>query len=341
MFRKFLPLLIVIGVVVFALFPTSAVMQSKPDEPQGQLIIFNPLAPAVMAQPDEPKVEVFDVNAAASAENRTAAQQGDLPAAASQLRISQLYTRGGEAGAIFSQDYIEIFNSGNTTIDIQGWRIVVFTLEGTTDQSIGVIYPNSFSVTPGMHLLVRFKGNGSNGQALSGLLPIVNDISLGSTSGRIFLVSPTQSVPGPGTCPSSVGPGGAVSDMLGYGSTTCSEGSPVSVPPSNKSQTRINSGCTDTDNNASDYALLDPNPRNFQAGVTPCGAQPSPTPTPSPSPSPSPSASPSPTVSPTPPPSDTSQFNFSAAQSDSYAGPAGVTITVIRTGDISSAANVR
>ena len=112
--------------------------------------------------------------------------------ASSSLRISQIYTRGGEAGATYQNDFVEVFNAGSSAVDINGWAMVVITFEGTTQQAIGARFNSSFSVPPGMHLLFRFNGNGTAGQPVPGEYPIITDISLGSTSGQIMLLSPSQ-----------------------------------------------------------------------------------------------------------------------------------------------------
>ncbi|HYW70833.1 MAG TPA: lamin tail domain-containing protein, partial [Pyrinomonadaceae bacterium] len=267
-------------------------MQNKPVE--FRLETFNPTG-APVAQV-EPMITMtpFDPNDPSSLGTRDAGQPGDTPEAASNMRITQVYTHGGEAGATFLNDYIEIFNAGNTTININGWAVVVNTLEGSTQQAFAAKYTSDNQITPGMHLLIRYAGNGSNGQPLTGLLSTINDISLGSTSGQVFLLSPAQVTNFTPTCPTSLGPTGTVTDFFGYGPTSCSETSPApALTQANKSLTRINGGCTDTDNNLSDFSIVDPNPRNIFSAATPCGSQPTPTPTPTPGASPTPTPTPS------------------------------------------------
>ena len=48
-------------------------------------------------------------------------------AADPNIRISQIYTRGGEAGATFQNDFVELFNRGNTDVDISGWSLNIST----------------------------------------------------------------------------------------------------------------------------------------------------------------------------------------------------------------------
>src|SRR3954470_9891057 len=293
MFSKILLFLILAASLCLVIWPASALMQSRPEE--FRLEIFNPIAESSQVQSQEMRVELFDPKTqlsqpgitlfdpqdSESFKNRAAAQSVSAlaisPLAFSDMRISQVYTRGGEAGATYSGDFIEIFNSGNATLDLNGAQIIINTFEGTTPLNVGIVFNQSFPVPPGMHVLFSFNGNGANGQALpSGHFPVTN-ISLGSTSGQIAFLLPGQSMPA--GCPAG---SAAVADFVGYGTSTCSEGSPAPVPASNRSLTRPNNGCTDTNNNLNDLPSTVPNPRTSSATFTPCGAQPSPTPTPSP-----------------------------------------------------------
>src|SRR5687768_121816 len=44
--------------------------------------------------------------------------------------ISQIYTRGGEAGATYQSDYVELFNRSGGNVDINGWAMQVQGFEG-------------------------------------------------------------------------------------------------------------------------------------------------------------------------------------------------------------------
>ena len=48
------------------------------------------------------------------------------PAAASgttALVVSQVYGGGGNAGAPYANDYVELFNSGATPVSVAGWSV--------------------------------------------------------------------------------------------------------------------------------------------------------------------------------------------------------------------------
>ena len=44
-------------------------------------------------------------------------------AASSTLVISQVYGGGGNVGATYKNDFIEIFNLGTTQVDVNGWSV--------------------------------------------------------------------------------------------------------------------------------------------------------------------------------------------------------------------------
>jgi len=43
--------------------------------------------------------------------------------AANSVRISQVYGGGGNTGATYTNDYIELFNNSGAAIDMSGWSL--------------------------------------------------------------------------------------------------------------------------------------------------------------------------------------------------------------------------
>jgi hypothetical protein len=229
----------------------------------------------------------------------------------SNIRISQIYTRGGEAGAVYQNDFIELFNRGTSTVDITGWSINITGLEGLPGNSSAVISFTSnlgIPILPGRHLLLQFAGSGANGQPLSGDIP-VPILNLAASGGQIALLGKGQTIP-PG-CPAAPDLTGAVVDYVGYGTATCSEGNaPTLAPPVTKALLRIGGGCTDDNNNLGDFSFADPNPRNLNSTATPCGG------------------------------GSFSIIDFSAPQFDTFEGAGSTQIRVSRIGDLSTPATV-
>ena len=66
------------------------------------------------------------------------------------LVVSQVYA-GGNAGATFTHDFVELFNRGATAIDVGGWTIQYASASGTTWQATAL----SGSIQPGRYYLVQ------------------------------------------------------------------------------------------------------------------------------------------------------------------------------------------
>ena len=46
--------------------------------------------------------------------------------------VSQVFAGGGNAGAPFASDFVELFNRGATTVDVSGWTVQYASATGTT-----------------------------------------------------------------------------------------------------------------------------------------------------------------------------------------------------------------
>ena len=76
-------------------------------------------------------------------------------AGASGVVVSQIYGGGGNTGATFRNDYVELFNAGSGTVDVSGWTVQYATAAGTTWQTTAL----SGTIAPGRYYLVRLASN--------------------------------------------------------------------------------------------------------------------------------------------------------------------------------------
>jgi hypothetical protein len=201
-------------------------------------------------------------------------------AVSSGVVISQVYGGGGNSGATFKNDFIELFNPGNAAVDVSSWSVQYASASGTTWQVTNLCGGGTCTVAPGHYYLVQ-EAQGAGG---AGNLPSPDasgSISMSATAGKVALVNGTTALTG--SCPL----GASVIDFVGYGTANCFEGGSATGAPGNTTAVlRISGGCTDTDNNNSDFAVGTPNPQNSAAPMISCGVSPSPSPTPTPSPTP-------------------------------------------------------
>lgn len=176
------------------------------------------------------------------------------PDAAPVIVISQVFGGGGNAGAPLRNDFIEIFNAGNTTINLSGWSV---QYASATASTWSVTPLTAVNLSPGQYYLIQETSGGSNGVALTSP-DASGTIAMAAGSGKVALVKNSTALTG--TCPSDSN----IVDLLGYGSTAnCFRGSvPALAPTNTNALLRAANGCKNTNNNRNDFALGPPNPRN-------------------------------------------------------------------------------
>ncbi|HEY2094256.1 MAG TPA: DNA/RNA non-specific endonuclease [Thermoanaerobaculia bacterium] len=178
--------------------------------------------------------------------------------AASNIVISQLYGGGGNAGATYKNDFIEIFNRGNAAQSLAGWSVQYASSTGTTWTATNL----SGTLQPGQYYLIQ-ESAGAGGTTSLPAPDATGNIAMSATAGKVALVSSTT--PLTGACPA-----GFV-DMVGFGAANCFEGTATPALTNTTAAIRNGSGCTDTDSNSADFTVAAPAPRNTASPVHPCG----------------------------------------------------------------------
>ena len=177
--------------------------------------------------------------------------------------ISQVYGGGGNTGAYYKNDYIELFNRGTTAISIDGWSVQYGSSGGTT---WGNRTNLSGTIQPGQYFLIQEAAGASTTAVPLPTPDLTGTIAMSGTAGKIALVNNTTALSG--ACP-----GGWV-DFVGYGAANCSETAPTAVLSNTTAAKRNTNGCTDTDNNSSDFTIADPTavptPRNTASPLNLC-----------------------------------------------------------------------
>src|SRR5207248_2751634 len=114
------------------------------------------------------------------------------------LVISQIYPGGGLSNASFANDFIEIFNRGNTTVD---FSVTPFSLQfmSTSGSTWAKTDLASGTLAPGRYFLVKETSGGATGAALPAADATGNINITSTTAGKVALVSNTTSLTG--NCP--------------------------------------------------------------------------------------------------------------------------------------------
>ena len=179
--------------------------------------------------------------------------------------ISQIYGGGGNAGATFRNDFIELHNRGTSPVDLTGWSVQYAAAGGTTWQRTNL---TNVIVQPGQYYLVQ-EAVGTGGTVNLPAPDATGTIAMSATAGKVALVSSQTILAGSG-CPFDA----TVVDFVGFGSTAnCFEGpGPTPTLSNTTAALRTANGCTDTDANAADFAIGIPNPRNTASPLFNCAA---------------------------------------------------------------------
>ena len=181
------------------------------------------------------------------------------------LVISQVYGAGGNTGATFNADYVELHNVSGVSQSLSGFSIQYGSATGST--FTGVSNLPAANIPAGGYYLIQMSNAGTNGSALPTPDNVASPlIAMAAGAGKVALVNSSTAI--------TACTGASIIDFVGYGTTAnCFEGGGST---GNTSTTlaafRGNGGCTDTDNNAADFITLTPAPRNSATTVFTCGA---------------------------------------------------------------------
>jgi len=170
--------------------------------------------------------------------------------------ISQLYGGGGNAGATYKNDFVELFNRGDTTVNfaLTNYSIQYIGATGSFGGTAASVKfdLNSGTLAPGQYFLIQLSSGGANGMALPAV-DATGSIVMAATAGKVALVRGTTALPAV-TCPAN----STIVDFVGYGITAnCFEGTgPTPAPSTTNAVIRrgvAGTGCTDTNNNLTDF----------------------------------------------------------------------------------------
>ena len=207
-------------------------------------------------------------------------QAGALPSA--NLVISQIYGGGGNSGAPYTNDYIEIFNRGNSPVDLSsGYSLQYASALGTGNfgaNSAQISELTSGLLLPGQRWLVQEAGGASCAPTCAPLpAPDAVDataINMSATGGKVAIVTGTDPLGCNGNpTPCSPAQLARIVDLIGYDGALYYEGAPAPTLSNTTAAFRAADGCTDTDNNGADFGVASPAPRNSMTPKQPCDVE--------------------------------------------------------------------
>ncbi|MFC5122073.1 ExeM/NucH family extracellular endonuclease [Pseudoclavibacter helvolus] len=177
-----------------------------------------------------------------------------------ELVINEAYGGGGNAGSLYTNDFVELFNPSSAEISVEGWSVQYFSAGG----NLGGMAELTGSVAPNTHYLVSLAA----GSSVTGALPApdaTGEISMGARGGIVALASTTDTLTLPGA--GGVATDGLV-DLVGYGGASAFEGSAPAPELNNSLSAQRSTTGLDSDENSADFVAATPTPENSSGGPT-------------------------------------------------------------------------
>src|SRR5262249_30090672 len=122
------------------------------------------------------------------------------PLANSTIVISQIYGGGGNSGALYTNDYVQLYNRGSSTVDISGWSLQYAPATGTGDWTGR--QPLGGQIDPGHYYLIALASGGANGVQIP-TANVTGAINISQTTGKLALVDNGDLLTGSTRCPVS------------------------------------------------------------------------------------------------------------------------------------------
>lgn len=168
-----------------------------------------------------------------------------------QVVINEIYGGGGNSGATFTHDFVELYNNGTTAVSLAGWSVQYASSSGST----WTVTNLSGSIPgKGYYLIQMAAGNG--GTTPLPTPDVIGSTAMSGTNGKVALVNSTTALSG--TCPLAA----TYLDFVGFGTANCFEGTRAVPALSNLTSAQRNTPGVDTNDNFADFFTAAPTPVN-------------------------------------------------------------------------------
>lgn len=176
------------------------------------------------------------------------------PSPGAAVVINEVYGGGGNSGATFNRDFIELVNKTTAAVDLSTWSVQYASAAGTSWSTktnlTGVTIPAGGRVVVG-------GASGANGAPITA--DVDGGINLSGSAGKVALVDTQTALPGT-TCTDACSDLPQVVDFVGYGTANDWAGAGAAPGTANATSVSRNSTSTNTANNATDFTVGTPTP---------------------------------------------------------------------------------
>lgn len=184
--------------------------------------------------------------------------------------INEVYGGGGNSGAVYTNDFVELYNPNNYEVSLEGYAVQYTSSAGTFNNVAGsFVLTSSHKISPNSYFLIQFAA-GSTPSAALPTPDAIGTLALSGTGGKIALLKNNNQamVSTAGKVDNSLS---YLSDFVGWGTSANQwEGDLVSPATNNNAAVTANATSinratngADTNNNKVDFpAAATPSPRN-------------------------------------------------------------------------------
>jgi hypothetical protein len=165
------------------------------------------------------------------------------------LLISQVYGGGGNTGAVYRNDFVELFQRHGAETNLAGWRVEYAGANGAEWQAT----PLAGVISTGRYYLIQ-QARGAGGSQDLPDPDASGTVAMSATAGKVRLVRPD----------------GSVADLVGYGAADQALGEPVRTLSNTTAALRKGGSCVHTGNNSADFDVAAPMPRNSASPARDC-----------------------------------------------------------------------
>jgi len=194
------------------------------------------------------------------------------------LVIAEFYGGGGEVGAVYSHDYVVLFNQWGSPVNI-GDIVLQYAPAAdnfTTGPGRAFPLPHRY-LQPGEYFLIQMATQpGGFGEPLPDADAVYSSMDLGVESGKLVLrpvLEPFDGCGAKGNSCYSLGSPDPI-DLVGYGAASLALGYPVPELSSSVAAVRKDGGCSFVYSNSDAFEVLEPSPRNSLTPIYNCYPKP-------------------------------------------------------------------
>ncbi len=169
------------------------------------------------------------------------------------LVISEVYGAGGNSGALYNADFVELYNPTNADIPLTGMHIHYRSGGGGSG---GTPVALTGTVASHANYLIRMSATGANGAALPTPDLAPGSFAMAAAGGQVYLLSQSTAI---ATTGNQAGASGVI-DMVGAVGATSFETAATSAGATTTLSLNRNGSGADTDNNTADFTTAAPSP---------------------------------------------------------------------------------